>query len=80
MNIKTQLKFGDILFGCLAQVGCLIEVTANSGLTVYNSVYLTVCLLKGYEHDEVYWFEQKTILGMFFWTKWNARFQKSNKL
>jgi len=25
--------FGNILFGCLRQVGCLKEVTANSGLT-----------------------------------------------
>jgi len=34
VNICTKLKFGNILFGCLRQVGCLIEVTANSGLTV----------------------------------------------
>ena len=34
VNISTKLKFGNILFGCLRQVGCLIEVTANTGLTV----------------------------------------------
>ena len=34
MNISTKLKFENILFGCLRQVDCLIEVTANSGLTV----------------------------------------------
>jgi len=33
-NISTILKFGNILYGCLRQVGCLIKVTANSGLTV----------------------------------------------
>ena len=37
VNIRTKLKFGNILFGCLRQVGCLIEVTANSGLTVFHS-------------------------------------------
>ena len=35
VNISTKLTFGNILFDCLRQVGCLIEVTANSGLTVY---------------------------------------------
>ena len=36
MNISTKkLTFGNILFGCLRQVGCFIEVTAKSGLTVY---------------------------------------------
>jgi len=34
VNISTKLKFGNILFGYLRQVGCLIEMTANSGLTV----------------------------------------------
>ena len=34
VHISTQLKFGNILFGCFRQVGCLIEVTANSGLFV----------------------------------------------
>ena len=34
MNISTKLTFGNILFGCSRQVGCLIEVTANTGLTV----------------------------------------------
>ena len=34
LNISTNWKFGNILFGCLKQVGCLIEVTANTGLTV----------------------------------------------
>jgi len=34
VNISTKLKFGNILFGCLRQVGGLIEVTANTGLTV----------------------------------------------
>ena len=36
VNISTKLKFGNILFGCLRQVGGLIEVTANIGLTVFN--------------------------------------------
>jgi len=35
VNITTKLKFGNILFGCLRQVGCLIEVTTYSGLTAY---------------------------------------------
>ena len=35
VNISTKFKFGNILFGCLRQVGCLIEVNANSGLTVH---------------------------------------------
>ena len=33
---ETKLKFGNILFGSLIQVGCFIEVTANLGLTVIN--------------------------------------------
>ena len=33
-NNSTRLKFRNILYGCLIQVGCLIKVTANSGLTV----------------------------------------------
>ena len=41
MNISTKLKLGNILFGCLRQVGCLKEVTINSGLTV--SKYLACC-------------------------------------
>jgi len=43
VNISTNLTFGNILFGCLIQVGCLIEVTANSGLIVFisKSPYLT---------------------------------------
>jgi len=36
VKISTKLTFGNILFGCLRQVGCLIEVTANTGLTVYR--------------------------------------------
>jgi len=36
VHISTQLKFGNILFGCFRQVGCLIEVTANSGLSVVS--------------------------------------------
>ena len=40
VNISTKLKFGNILFGCLRQVGCLIEVTANSGLTVSFTLIL----------------------------------------
>ena len=43
MNISTKLKFGNILYGCLRQVGCIIKVTANSGLTVYNVV---ICILQ----------------------------------
>jgi len=35
VNISTHLTFGNTLFGCLRQVGCLIEVTANTGWTVY---------------------------------------------
>jgi len=35
-NISTKLKFGKILYGCFRQVGCLIKVTANSGLTIYT--------------------------------------------
>jgi len=34
VNISTKLKFGNILFVCLRQVGCLIQVIATSGLTV----------------------------------------------
>jgi len=34
VNIRTKLKFGNIVYGCLRQVGCLKEVTANTGLTV----------------------------------------------
>jgi len=37
VNIRTKLKFGNILYGCLRQVGCLIEVTANTGLTVLGA-------------------------------------------
>jgi len=40
--MSTNSTFGNILFGCLRQVGCLIviEVTANTGLTVdVQSVY-----------------------------------------
>ena len=33
--MSTKLKFGNIPNGCLRQVGCLIKVTANSGLTVH---------------------------------------------
>jgi len=35
VNIRTKLKLGNIVYGCLRQVGCLIEVTANTGLTVF---------------------------------------------
>ena len=38
VNISTKLKFGNMLFGCLRQVGCLIEVTANPGLTVLKKL------------------------------------------
>jgi len=31
---QYKLKFGHILYGCLRLVGCLIKVTANTGLTV----------------------------------------------
>jgi len=34
VNVKIKLKFGNILLGCLKQFGCLIKVTADSGLTV----------------------------------------------
>ena len=39
VNISTNLTFGNMLFGCLRQVGCLIEVTANTGLTVHVDNY-----------------------------------------
>ena len=32
VNISTKLMIGNSLFGFLRQVGCLIEVTANTGL------------------------------------------------
>jgi len=35
INISTKITLGNILFGCLRQVCCLIEVTANTGLTVF---------------------------------------------
>jgi len=35
VNISTKLKFGNILCGCLRQVGCFIKVTANTGLNVH---------------------------------------------
>ena len=34
VNISTKLKFENILYGCLRQVGCLIRAISNSGLTV----------------------------------------------
>jgi len=40
VNISTKLTFGNILFCCLRQVGCLIKVTANTGLTVYLNVHV----------------------------------------
>jgi len=40
VNISTQLKFRNKLFGCLRRVGCLIEVTANAGLTVIECTSL----------------------------------------
>jgi len=40
VNIRTKLKFDNILYGCLRQVGCLIEVTANTGLTVYQVTFI----------------------------------------
>jgi len=54
VNINTQLRFGNILFGCLRQIGCLIEVTASTGLTVYYML-----LLKWYisEHTEARYVE-----------------------
>jgi len=39
VNIKTKLKFGNILYGCLRQVRFLIKVTANTGLTVHCLKY-----------------------------------------
>jgi len=36
VNISTKLTFGNILIGYLRQVGCFIEVTANTGLTVFK--------------------------------------------
>ena len=42
VNIRTKLKFGNIVYGCLRQVGCLIEVTANTGLT-YTRLVRKVC-------------------------------------
>jgi len=44
VNIRTKLKFGNILYGCLRQVGCLIEVTANTGLTVFQFVDIEVSI------------------------------------
>ena len=50
MYISTYLTFGNILFGCLRQVGCLLEVTANTGLTVFllNVLILKKVLLKDF--------------------------------
>jgi len=38
VNIKTKLKFENILFGCLKQVGCLIEVIADPGLAIKQNI------------------------------------------
>jgi len=48
VNISTKLMFGNILFGCLRQVGCLIEVTANTGLTVDPLMVLPIDYKKNF--------------------------------
>jgi len=40
VSISTKSKFGNVLYWCLRQVGCLIKVTANSGLTVIRNLKL----------------------------------------
>ena len=62
MNISTKLKFGNISFGCLRQVGCLIEVTANTGLTVLriekeaSSLYFVSLLILYFNTEPVFRF------------------------
>ena len=46
VNISITFKFGNILFGCLRQVVCLIEVTAYSGLTVFFFQNYLFCMLR----------------------------------
>jgi len=48
VNISTKLMFWNILFGCLRQVGCLIEVTANTGLTVSSKLNIK-------DHQKAFW-------------------------
>jgi len=67
VNISTILPCGNILFGCLRQIGCLIGVTANTGLTVkfykvvknYGSNFVHTLLLMWYisEHTEARYVE-----------------------
>jgi len=47
VNISTKLKFGNILYGCSRQVGCLIRVTANSGLSVIIQLLIMIPLFLG---------------------------------
>jgi len=47
VNIRRKLKFGNILYGCLRQVGCLIEVTTNTGLKVQCVAPIFVNILYG---------------------------------
>ena len=41
VQIYRYMNFGQLSSGCLIQVGCLIEVTTNTGLTIFVG---TVCL------------------------------------
>jgi len=50
VNISTNFTFRNILFGCLRQVGCLIEVTANSGLTVVQFMKLRLLECNGFTY------------------------------
>jgi len=48
VNISTKLKFKNILYGCLRQVGCLIKVKVkDKGKTKFEIGYIGVTLLDG---------------------------------
>ena len=46
VQIYKSMNFGQLSSGCLIQVGCLIEVTTNTGLTVASLVKRPCYLLK----------------------------------
>ena len=55
VNISTKLKYGNILYGCLRQVGCLIKVTGNTGLIVCTAAKLVVIShSKALRYDQIH--------------------------
>jgi len=66
------------VYGCLRQVGCLIEVTANSGLTVNNNSQKGPNTANGVALKRCYSWSEK--YGGVLWLLWPLSKQVNNML